>query len=155
MRTGRSAFSCVAGLLLSASSGLAQSYAPPPTIPTSATVEVRLPADAELWFDGHPTAQQGDRRTFTAPGLRPGLTYTYDVLARWHEGGQDVVRRERLLLRAGQALTLQFVRPARQEIGLDHVSIQEIVPPSRSRKPSPAHRLPAHMSLVEFDITRP
>ena len=109
-----------------------------------------------MWFDGTATTQDGDRRTFTTPPLRLGLTYAYDVMARWHDGGQDLVRRERLVVRAGQSLTLQFVRPAQREAGLDHVSIREFVPGITApavAQPSP-RRLPGHMSLVEIDEPR-
>jgi uncharacterized protein (TIGR03000 family) len=155
MSGGRSSLLCLVALLLSASPGLAQRYTPPPP-PASATIEVRQPADAELWFDGNATTQEGDRRIFTTPLLRPGRRYEYDVMARWRVGGQDVVQREQLVVRAGEVVTLQFPHPTRREAGLDHVSIQEIMPIATvpaSRQPGP-RRLPGHMSIVEFDEPR-
>src|SRR5438876_2084622 len=51
--------------------------------PAPATVEVRLPAAAELFFDGAPTMQRGLVRRFVTPPLEPGWGYTYKVTARW------------------------------------------------------------------------
>jgi uncharacterized protein (TIGR03000 family) len=153
MPAGRCALCCLAALLLTASACFAQRFAQPAPVAVSATVEVRLPDEAELWFDGSPTTQTGDRRVFTTPPLRPGLKYAYDVMVRWRDGGYDVVRRERLLVRAGEALTLEFVRPTRRDPGMDHVAISEIVPASTSpaaRQPPP-RRLPGHVSIIDIE----
>src|SRR5262249_29983293 len=48
-----------------------------------AEVQVRVPANATVWFDGEPTEQTGPYRRFWTPPLEPGKVYTYQVKARW------------------------------------------------------------------------
>jgi uncharacterized protein (TIGR03000 family) len=53
-----------------------------------AEIEVRLPANAELWLDGAPTTQRGAMRTFETPPLQVGQVFTYEFRARWMQDGQ-------------------------------------------------------------------
>src|SRR5436305_2728813 len=46
-----------------------------------AAVDVHLPADAELWFDGHKVNLTGGFRQFETPPLTPVKNYHYDVRA--------------------------------------------------------------------------
>ncbi len=157
---GRVALVCLAGLL--ACGPCRAQYAP-------AAVEVRLPAAAELWFDGVPAPSAGERRTFTTPPLRPGLRYRYEVQVRWHEGGRDVVRGEHVIVRAGDAVLVDFTRPGGEGGGLDHMAIRDIArPPAVGRvvpaahdpaadvsvRPSARRPLPGHMAVLEFDPRR-
>jgi uncharacterized protein (TIGR03000 family) len=124
----------------------AQGYA------TTAALEVRLPADAELWFEGVLTTQTGERRLFATPPLHSGVTYSYDVVARWREDGRVVVQGQRLLVHAGESLQVDFVPPPRRNRGITHMSLREI-PKTWNRPASgPAIRepLPGHGSLVEL-----
>ena len=61
----------------------------------TARVEVRLPADAELWFEGQKTAQTGTDRSFHSPELQPGQDYVYNVRARWRPTASRSMRRAR------------------------------------------------------------
>jgi uncharacterized protein (TIGR03000 family) len=157
---GRVALVCLLALLGGRAS--AQTY------PLAASVEVRLPAGAELWFDGVATPQTGERRTFTTPPLRPGLTYRYEVQVRWREGGRDVVRGEHVLVRAGEAVVVDFTRPREDKGGPDHMAVREVARPARAPRVVPAahdsltelpagpeasRRLPPYMSVAEFDPT--
>lgn len=56
----------------------------------SATVEVRVPGDAKVWFDGTATTMSGDDRIFQTPALDAGKTYHYDVKAQWMKDGKPV-----------------------------------------------------------------
>jgi uncharacterized protein (TIGR03000 family) len=140
-------------------------YAPPTPAPAlTTTIEVRLPAEAALWFDGTPTAQTGGRRTFTTPPLLPGVTYTYDLSARWRRRDRDVMRGERLTVRAGEAVVVDF-GPREGEPG--HMAVREVprevtaVPAALtaghgalteiSRGQAPARPLPEHMEVVDLD----
>lgn len=78
-----------------------------------AAIRVRLPADADLWFEGRKTAQTGAARRFVTPALRPGEDYTYDIRARWTEEGREVTRTHRLQVRAGQQLTVDLLEADR------------------------------------------
>ncbi len=57
-----------------------------------ATITVRVPADAELFFDGMPTKSKGVERVFATPPLDAARTFHYNVLARWQEQGKTVER---------------------------------------------------------------
>jgi uncharacterized protein (TIGR03000 family) len=86
-----------------------KAYAPqlaPPA--TSATVSVLLPADADLWFQGMKIPQAGTLRRFNTPELNPLLSYSYDVQATWLAEGRWVSQSQRMLVRAGDHLTLSF-----------------------------------------------
>jgi uncharacterized protein (TIGR03000 family) len=76
-----------------------------------ALIDVFLPRDAALTFQGVPMSETGPTRAFQSPPLLPGRTYTYDVRARWRtDGGQEVVRSRRLIVRAGDHLELDLNR---------------------------------------------
>jgi uncharacterized protein (TIGR03000 family) len=97
----------------------APAAAPPPPVgyyaaaDNSATVQVELPADAKLWFDGEPTKQAGAMRTFTTPALESGHNYHYDVKARWEENGKPVERTRRVEVYAGARVTVDFNQPSK------------------------------------------
>lgn len=67
-------------------------------------IEVRVPADAVVHFDGRPTGQGGAVRHFSTPPLTPGQAYEYDVSAAW--GG--VSQSRRLTVRAGERPVVDF-----------------------------------------------
>ena len=78
----------------------------------TAHVEVRVPADADVWLGAGKTRQTGAVRQFVSPPLAPGQEYTYEVRARWTEGGKEVVQTRRLDVRAGSWKGVDFTRPA-------------------------------------------
>jgi uncharacterized protein (TIGR03000 family) len=57
---------------------------------------LRVPVDAEVWFDGNKTQQTGVDREFVSPKLEQGKTYTYEVVARWKEGDRPVEQKRKL-----------------------------------------------------------
>ncbi len=82
----------------------------PPARP--ALIDVTLPADAALSFQGVPmTEETGAVRQFQSPPLTPGRTYSYDVRATWKDSeGREVVRTRHLSVRAGDHVTLDLAR---------------------------------------------
>ena len=78
---------------------------------TTATVQVEVPANATLWFDGVQTKQTGARRTFHTPALERGHSYHYDVKARWEQDGKPVERTRRVDVYAGARVTVDFNQP--------------------------------------------
>jgi uncharacterized protein (TIGR03000 family) len=78
---------------------------------TIATVEVRVPPDAQLWVDGTPTKQTGESRTFVSPPLDSGQSYSYAFTARWMKDGKPVEVTKRVDLAAGQKLAVDFTTP--------------------------------------------
>jgi uncharacterized protein (TIGR03000 family) len=134
----------------------------------AAAVEVRLPDGAELWFDGVATSLAGDRRVFATPPLRQGLTYRYEVQVRWREAGQEVVRGEHVIVRAGETVVIDFTRPRKDEGGPDHMAVRNIPRPpdyphtvpaahdsliQSPSGPAAARHLPGFMSVTEFGTT--
>ncbi len=76
----------------------------------TAQVEVRLPADAELWFEGQKTAQTGSDRTFRSPDLEPGQDYVYNVHARWLADGKPVDETRKVTVHAGDHVVVNLVQ---------------------------------------------
>jgi uncharacterized protein (TIGR03000 family) len=76
-----------------------------------AHLDVRLPAEAELWVDGKKTSQSGETRKFTTPDLKPGQEYAYEMRAHWN--GKDGKKEEtrRVAFRAGQQVKVDFTKP--------------------------------------------
>ena len=80
--------------------------------PAPARIELRLPADAELWFEGDPTSQAGGVRNFVSPRLEPGRSYTYSIRAHWTSvAGQDVEVTRTVKVQAGRRIVVDFLAP--------------------------------------------
>ena len=65
-----------------------------------------------IWFDGNKTTQTGNWREFVSPALLPGRAFTYEIRARWNEGGRPVDQTRHLTVRAGDHLMVSFLQPA-------------------------------------------
>jgi uncharacterized protein (TIGR03000 family) len=76
-----------------------------------ATVDVRVPANAEVWFDDEPTRQRGEFRRFVAPPMTPGKEFHYDVRARWTDGDKVIDQTRAVGVRAGGVSEVDFTRP--------------------------------------------
>jgi uncharacterized protein (TIGR03000 family) len=87
----------------------------PPSSPApaadAATVEVRVPPDAQVWFDGNPTTQTGELRTYASPPLPSDKAFHYDVRARWTDNGRVVDQTRSVEVRAGRRTTVDFMQP--------------------------------------------
>jgi uncharacterized protein (TIGR03000 family) len=96
-------------------------YSYPWSVPTSARtqaesaatalpvhIEVRVPADADIWFDDAKTTQTGTVRQFVSPPLTPGYDYTYEIRARWTEEGRRVSHTRRVSVHAGERVRVTF-----------------------------------------------
>jgi uncharacterized protein (TIGR03000 family) len=71
---------------------------------------LKVPASAEVWFNGSKSAQQAKAvRRFVTPALEPGDDYYYDIRVRWTENGRSVEQTRRVLVRAGDRLTLNLM----------------------------------------------
>jgi uncharacterized protein (TIGR03000 family) len=78
--------------------------------PNAAMIDVRVPPEAQVTFDGEATTQRGPNRLFTSPALEPGKSYHYDVKASWNQNGRTVTRNRRVDVRAGQRTTVDFLQ---------------------------------------------
>jgi uncharacterized protein (TIGR03000 family) len=84
---------------------------------TTALVNVWVPADATLRFEGIRTEERGPFRRFTTPPLIPGREYAYDIDATWTENGRQVTRTRHVPVRAGDRLYVDFRLPETTEGG--------------------------------------
>src|SRR5262249_49930993 len=83
--------------------------ADPPSSPSEPVrIQMQVPADAEVWFDGAKTQQTGSERAFISPPLRPGRQYVYQVHVRWSKGGQPVADPRPPPVRPGHTARLDF-----------------------------------------------
>jgi uncharacterized protein (TIGR03000 family) len=86
----------------------------PPLAPVPAnaeqtvTVEVNVPAGAEVWFDGEKTSQSGPGRVFRSPPLQAGVSYMYLVRAKWTEAGREVEQMQTISVHAGERINVAF-----------------------------------------------
>jgi uncharacterized protein (TIGR03000 family) len=77
-----------------------------------ASVRVRVPEKAEIWFEGEKTSQTGAVRNFLSPALERGKNFTYEVRARWtDDAGKVVERTQQVKVRAGGRSTADFTTP--------------------------------------------
>ena len=84
----------------------------PGSTPAPATVDVNVPASAQLWFNGSATKQTGDARRFTSPSLAPGQNYTYSVRARWTDNGHVTDETRTITVHAYEVTFVDFTEPA-------------------------------------------
>jgi uncharacterized protein (TIGR03000 family) len=78
-----------------------------------ASLDLRVPASAEVTFETEKTTQTGAVRSFESPPLTPGRDYVYEIKATWTENGREVVRTRQVNVRAGEQVMVDFTpRPA-------------------------------------------
>jgi uncharacterized protein (TIGR03000 family) len=81
----------------------------------SATIQVRLPADARLTFDGEPTRSTSADRAFITPPLESGKEFHYTLRAEFVRDGANVTIERRIAVRAGQETTVSLNPPSTTE----------------------------------------
>jgi uncharacterized protein (TIGR03000 family) len=72
------------------------------------SVQVTVPADAQIWFDGTQTKQTGTLRHFVSPPVAPGRDYAYEVQVKWMKDGKEVSQKRRVTVHAGDSIDLAF-----------------------------------------------
>jgi uncharacterized protein (TIGR03000 family) len=90
--------------------GLTTGQVPTSTAGTGqAVIDVRVPvANADVYFEGINTRQQGEKRGFMSPTLQTGLTFYYKVSAKWRDGDKVVEREKSVGVRAGETTVVDF-----------------------------------------------
>jgi uncharacterized protein (TIGR03000 family) len=71
-------------------------------------IQMHVPADAEIWFNGEKTSQAGTVREFKSPPVMPGKPYLYRIWVRWKEQGKYVARTREAPVFAGDRLRFDF-----------------------------------------------
>jgi uncharacterized protein (TIGR03000 family) len=78
-------------------------------------VTVKVPAEAQLWFNNTLTTTRGTVRQFDSPPLASG-NYVYNVKARWTENGHEVTQTQRVEVTGGAQVDVSFpVLPATEK----------------------------------------
>src|SRR5262249_19049325 len=77
-----------------------------------AEITLIVPADAEVFFDGNPTREKGTERLYITPPLVAGKKYSYQVLARWQDGGKAVERTRKVEVSGGARVRVDLLSPA-------------------------------------------
>jgi len=91
-----------------------RSYYPPNASSLPATIELVVPADAQVWFNGQATAQTGTVRRFVTPPLNPDNDYSYELKVRWSKDGQPTEETRTITVVAGGFRRLDLLRVAQQ-----------------------------------------
>jgi uncharacterized protein (TIGR03000 family) len=73
-----------------------------------ALITVNVPQDAQIWFEGAKTSQEGTSRQFISPALKEGHSYTYNLRVRRWENGRNVDETRKLSVHAGENITVTF-----------------------------------------------
>ncbi len=77
-------------------------------LPAPATIIVTLPADAKLTVDSYVSQQTSNQRRLVTPVLEPGQQFTYTLVAERTQNGQLITETQRVTVRAGQELPVNF-----------------------------------------------
>ena len=82
-----------------------------PAAPTgAAAIEMRVPANAEVWFDGVRSKQTGEVRTFRSPPLEAGSSYLYAIRVRWRNAaGQVIDRTQQIRVQPGRVTVAGYI----------------------------------------------
>jgi uncharacterized protein (TIGR03000 family) len=80
-----------------------------PVPPNVALITVKIPAEADLWFDDLKTFQGGSYRRFLTPPLGKGHNLSYNLRARWQIQGVELTRVERIQVVPGERFTINFL----------------------------------------------
>lgn len=70
---------------------------------------IMVPTSAELLINGQKTTPTGSVREFVSPPIDWDREYTYELRARWSEGGRDVVQTRKISFFAGDRLTVKLM----------------------------------------------
>ncbi len=69
-------------------------------------INLRVPADAKIWFDERETIQTGTARSFESPPLAVGREYGYQVRIQWKRDGKEVIQTRQIIVHAGDDINL-------------------------------------------------
>jgi uncharacterized protein (TIGR03000 family) len=72
-------------------------------------INVRVSANAEIWFDGAKTTQTGSLRQFVSAPIASEGECSYEIRARWTEGGREIDRTRKVSFHAGDQFTVNFM----------------------------------------------
>jgi uncharacterized protein (TIGR03000 family) len=89
---------------------------------TRAHLNIKVPATAQVWFDGKKTTGKGQVREFRSPPLETGYDYTYEIRVRWAEGGREITQTRKVNVTAGARQEVDFTARDTTKPGADKES---------------------------------
>jgi uncharacterized protein (TIGR03000 family) len=69
---------------------------------------VKVPANAEVWFDQTKMTSTGAVREYQTPSLAANRRYSYEVQARWEENGRAITQTQTVWFMAGKHTVVTF-----------------------------------------------
>jgi uncharacterized protein (TIGR03000 family) len=75
-------------------------------------INLRLPPNAEVWFDDQKTTETGPFRSYITPPLNPNRDFVYHIRVRWMENGRTAEKDRRIDVHAGDRLFFTFLPSA-------------------------------------------
>ena len=75
-------------------------------------ITVRLPGDADLWFNGTKMTATGPVRVFSHPPVTPGRQYSYTIRAHWIDNGTTTDQTRTVFFTPGDNLDVSFPTPS-------------------------------------------
>jgi uncharacterized protein (TIGR03000 family) len=75
-------------------------------------VNLRVPSDAKIWFDGSQTNQTGTIRSFVSPPVDVGPEYAYQIQVQWKQDGKDIAQTRQINVHGGDVINLTVGSPA-------------------------------------------
>jgi uncharacterized protein (TIGR03000 family) len=75
---------------------------------TRGLIAIRVPAEARVFINGLETKSRGGYREYVSYGLKPGLTYKYEIRAEIARRGRPVQNTRTVYLRAGSRKRVAF-----------------------------------------------
>lgn len=88
---------------------------PQPPKDTRAHIHVRVPAGAELWFNGKKVSGEETGHKFVSPSLTPGRRFFYEVRVQWQKNGRTVTETREIAVKAGAHIDVDFTKSTGME----------------------------------------
>jgi len=98
------------GVYPSASVENSRAYYPGSADADKVLINVSVPADAKITFQGAKTTQTGGQRRFLSPSIAAGYRYAYSVQATWMDNGKEVIQTRSIAVVPGDVVHLSFTR---------------------------------------------
>jgi uncharacterized protein (TIGR03000 family) len=106
--------------------------------PGAARIVVKIPAEAELSFDGTLTSQSGSFRRFVTPPLPKGQSLSYTLEVRWRIKGAELTRTQEVAVAPGSNVTVDFLTVDGWKGRKAPSAAGEALPPPRPVTPPPS-----------------
>ena len=74
-------------------------------------VNLRVPSDAKIWFEGSHTNQTGTMRSFESPPVAVGPEYAYQIRIQWKQDGKDMTQTRQIKVHGGDVINLTLGSP--------------------------------------------